>query len=60
MGKEIVKVGFANEGEKNLEVDVVKTWEPKNISHFSDTTYFKHDGKYYAMKRVDFTKIFNL
>jgi hypothetical protein len=60
MAKETVKLGVANAGETNLDVDVVKTWIPKNINHFSDVVFFKHEKIYYSMKRVDFKKIFNL
>ena len=59
MGKEIVSVGIANEGETNLDVEVLKTWEPKNIEHIGTTVFFKHDKTYYSMKREDFKKIFN-
>lgn len=59
MGKEIVKVGVANEGEQNIDVEVVKLWEPKNINSFGVTTFFSVDGKYLSMTREDFKKIFN-
>jgi hypothetical protein len=60
MSKELVRVGFANEGERNLEVDFVKKWEPKNISYIGDTVFFKNDDTYFSMKTVDFKRIFNL
>lgn len=59
MLKEMVKVGVANDGEKNLEIEVIKEWKPKNINYFGDTVYFKHEDKYYTMKTADFRKIFN-
>lgn len=55
-----VKVGIANETEKNLPIDEVQKWIPKNINYFGDTAYFKHDKTYYSMKRLDFDKIFNV
>lgn len=54
-----VKVGVANETEKNLKVEDLKTWTPKNVNYFGDTVYFKHDKVYYSMKRMDFDKIYN-
>jgi hypothetical protein len=60
MVKEFVHVGFANEGERVLEVELVKNWEPKNITYIGDTVFFKHDDAYFSMKIVDFKKIFNL
>jgi hypothetical protein len=54
----IVKVGVANESEKNLEVEVVQKWGPTNIFHSGDTVYFEHDKTFYSMKRIDFQNIF--
>ena len=54
-----VKVGVANETEKNLPIDEVQKWTPKNVNYFGDTVYFKNDKTYYSMKRLDFDKIFN-
>jgi hypothetical protein len=48
----------ANETEKNFDVEILKTWEPKNINYFGDTVYFKNGDTYYSMKRQDFDKIF--
>ena len=59
MGKEIVKVGVANNGEKNLYVDTVKTWEPKKINYIGSTVFFNNDGIFYSMTREDFKKIFD-
>ncbi len=58
--KELVRIAIANEGEKPFDVEVVKTWEPKNINYFSDVVYFKVEKTYYSMKSVEFKKIFNL
>lgn len=58
MAKEIVKIGVANGPQINLEVEVVKAWLPKEINAFGDTTFFKHDGIFYSMKRDDFNKIY--
>lgn len=57
---DIVKVGFANEGEQNLKVEVVEKWTPKNITYLGDTVFFKNEGSYFSMKREDFQKIFKL
>ena len=54
-----VTVGVANETEKNLPIDEVQKWTPKNVNYFGDTVYFKNDKTYYSMKRLDFDKIFN-
>jgi len=59
MNKEIISVGVANEKEKSIEIEELKTWSPKNINYFSDTVYFKHGDTYYSMKRLDYDKIFN-
>lgn len=58
MSKETVMVGVANESEKYIEVDELKTWEPKNINYFSDVVYFSNDKIYYSMKRTTFDQIF--
>lgn len=58
MSKEMVKVGIANDGEKNLEIEELMKWEPKNVNYFGDVVYFKYEDKYYTMKVVDFRKIF--
>ena len=57
---EVVKVGVANSKQINLEVDVLKTWIPKDINYISTTVLFKHDSVYYSMTRDDFKKIYNL
>jgi hypothetical protein len=59
MGERMVLVGIANEGEKNFNVDEMKTWEISNISFLSDFVYFKKDGVFHSMKRKDFKEIFN-
>ena len=58
MAKEVVRIAKANELEKSYEVEVVKTWEPNEISYFSDIVYFKHEGSFYSMKTLEFKKIF--
>jgi hypothetical protein len=58
MSKETVMVGVANESEKYIEVDELKTWEPKNVNYFSDVVYFSNDKIYYSMKRTTFDQIF--
>lgn len=58
MSKETVMIGVANESEKYIEVDELKTWEPKNVNYFSDVVYFSNDKIYYSMKRVTFDQIF--
>lgn len=55
---EIVKIGIANVGEKNLKVEEVSKWEPKNIFYGGDTVFFKYDGVFYSMNVSDFRKIF--
>ncbi len=51
-------LGVANEGEKSFEIEVLKTWQPKNVNYFSDVVYFSNDKIYYSMKRVLFDQIF--
>lgn len=58
MTKQTVSVGIANEAERNFDIEILKTWQPKNINYFSDTVYFKNEDTYYSMKRQDFDKIF--
>jgi hypothetical protein len=60
MANEIVTVGVANNGQENMLVENVKTWEPKDINYFGDVVFFKQDKTYFSMKRVDFKRIFNL
>ncbi len=55
-----VKVGFANDGEHNLKIEVVEKWTPKNISYVGDTVFFKNGDTYFSMRTVDFKRIFNL
>ena len=57
---DIVKVGFANDGEQNLKVEVVEKWTPKNINYVGDTVFFKNGDSYFSMKMIDFKRIFNL
>jgi hypothetical protein len=59
MAKEMVKVGEANNGELNLDIDVVKTWDPKDINYIGLIVFFKNEKTYYSMTRDDFKKIFN-
>lgn len=54
----MITVGIANEGQTNISADVLKTWEPKNITFFSDIVYFKVDNTFYSMKRIDFNNIY--
>ena len=60
MTKLTVKIGIANEGETNLPIEDVQTWEPKDIHYIGVTAFFKHDKKYYSMTREDFKRIFNI
>ena len=55
----MVDVGVANEGQKSISLDVAKSWQPKNVTYFSDVVYFKIEETFYSMKRSDFTNIFN-
>jgi len=59
MAKESIKVGIANEGETNIDIEVLKTWEPKNIEYIGTSVFFKNDKTYYSMTREEFKKIFN-
>lgn len=59
MAKESIKVGIANEGETNIDLEVVKNWEPKNIEYIGSTVFFKNDKTYVSMTREDFKRIFN-
>jgi hypothetical protein len=58
MAERKIMIGVANEGEMSIDVELVKTWEPKSITYFSDIVYFKVDNAFYSMKRKDFTEIF--
>lgn len=60
MGKESIKVGIANEGETNIDIDVLKTWEPKKITHIGTTVFFKNGDTFYSMTRDEFKRIFNI
>jgi hypothetical protein len=55
---ETVSVGVANEKEKQISIEELKNWNPKDLHTFGDIIYFKHENKFYNMKRVDFNKIF--
>lgn len=59
MMKERVKIGFANEGVLDIELEIVKKWEPKKITYIRDVAFFKHEDSYFSMKTEDFKKIFN-
>jgi len=54
-----VKVGIANVGEKNLTVDEISKWEPKNVLYAGDIVFFKYNDIYYSMNTMEFRKIFN-
>lgn len=54
--KEKVTLGVANEKEISVDVEDLKTWEPKKISYFSDIVYFKYNDKFHSIKRIDFDK----
>jgi hypothetical protein len=54
--EEKIKIGVANEKEISIGVEELKTWEPKKISYFNDVVYFKHDGVFYSIKRLEFDK----
>lgn len=56
----MILVAMANEGEINIDVEVVKTWVPKDINYFGEVVFFKHDKTYFSMKRDVFKKVFNL
>jgi len=58
MTKQTISVGIANETAKNFDVEVLKTWAPKNITPTGDTIYFQHEGKYYSMKAIDFNQLY--
>jgi hypothetical protein len=60
MAKELIKVGVANSGETNLDIDHLKTWTPKDINYIGTTVFFKNGTTYYSMTREDFKKIYNL
>ncbi len=55
----MIKIGVANEGETNMEIEILKSWIPKNISYVRDITFFKYEDKYYSIKTIDFKQIFN-
>ena len=57
---ESVRVGFANEGEQILKVEIVEKWTPKNITYIGDTVFFKNGDTYFSMKTFDFKQIFKL
>jgi hypothetical protein len=58
MAEEAIKVGVANEGETIIPISVLEKWEPKNITQFGDTVFFKQDDTYYSMKVLDFRKLY--
>lgn len=59
MSKKRITIGVANEKEKSFDVEELEKWVPTNVSHFSDTVYFKHVDTCYSMLKVDFDKLFN-
>jgi hypothetical protein len=58
MDNKLIRVGVANEGEIDIETDVLKSWSPKNLNYIGDTVYFKQDKSYFSMKLVDFNKLY--
>ncbi len=59
MTKERIVIGVANLGETHLEIDVLKTWTPKDINYIGNVVFFKNEKTYYSMKREDFKRIYN-
>ncbi len=39
MAKESIKIGIANLGETNIDLDIVKEWNPKDINYFSNVVF---------------------
>jgi hypothetical protein len=58
--KSVITVGMANEGEMNINIDVIRGWEPKKISYIGTSVFFEVDGSFVSMKRVEFTEIFGI
>jgi len=56
--KQTVKIGVANEGERNISVDDLLKHEPKKITYSGQQVFFEHDGKFISMKRVEFKEFF--
>ena len=54
-----VRVGLANEGELDIDLDIVEKWEPTNVNYIGETVFFKADNSYFSMKTIEFRKIFN-
>lgn len=55
---EMISIGVANEGQVNVNVETLKTWNIKNITFFSKYVYFKHENVFYSMNRTDFDNVF--
>lgn len=55
---EMIKIGVANDTEKNMSLEELSKWVPTNIHMFGDTAYFKHDKVYYSMTINDFNKLY--
>lgn len=53
-----VLVGIANGGEESMNVDDIKDWDIKKVSHVGSTVYFEHDGTFLSMETSDFNDIF--
>lgn len=58
MANEKIRIGVANEGELDIDLETIKTWEPKNITYIGDTVFFKNGGAYFSMKTINFNNIF--
>jgi hypothetical protein len=53
-----ILVGFANDNEQNIPLEIIEKWEPKKISFLGDTVFFKTEENFVSMKKINFCDIF--
>lgn len=56
--KQTIKVGVANQGERNIKVSDLLEHEPKKITYSGSLVFFEHNGVFLSMDRLDYTSVF--
>ena len=58
MTKKMISVGVANKAATAFELEVVKTWEPKNVVISKFIVFFQEGENNYSMNKADYNEIF--
>ena len=57
--KDKIEVWFPNIGSDYINIDMVKTWQPKDIEVVGDVTFFTYDKTRLSINSEEFNKILN-